>query len=62
MPVAYLIDSVSHNGFIALQVHAVPDPSLAGKKMYWKNIRIKTTRSYTNTFSEKCFCCEYDTK
>ena len=25
-PVAYLIDSVSHNGFIALQVHAVTDP------------------------------------
>lgn len=41
-PVAYLIDDVSHKGFIALQVHAVSDPGMAGKKMYWKNIRIKT--------------------
>lgn len=43
MPVAYLIDSVSNRGFIALQVHAVTDSNMAGKKMYWKNIRIKTT-------------------
>ncbi|MFT4153400.1 DUF1080 domain-containing protein [Parafilimonas sp.] len=41
-PVAYLIDNASSKGFIALQVHAVSDASMAGKKMYWKNIKIKT--------------------
>jgi len=42
IPVACLIDAKSSKGFIALQVHAVSDASMAGKKMYWKNIRIKT--------------------
>ncbi len=55
IPVAYVIDSVSHSGFIALQVHAVPDPSLAGKKMYWKNIRIKTSALTTTAFPKDIF-------
>jgi hypothetical protein len=42
-PVAYLIDNGSSKGFIALQVHAVTDASMAGKKMYWKDIKIKTS-------------------
>ena len=54
-PVSYLIDSVSHDGFIALQVHAVPDPSLAGKKMYWKNIKIKTTNLTSTPFPKDVF-------
>lgn len=41
-PVAYLIDKGSAKGFIALQVHSVADAAMAGKKMYWKDIRIKT--------------------
>lgn len=43
IPVACLIDAKSPNGFIALQVHSVSDASMAGKKMYWKDIRIKTS-------------------
>lgn len=54
-PVAYVIDSISHKGFIALQVHAVPDPSLAGKKMYWKNIKIQTTNLTTTPFPKDVF-------
>ncbi len=54
-PVSYLIDSVSHDGFIALQVHAVPNPSLAGKKMYWKNLRIKTTDLASTPFPKDVF-------
>jgi hypothetical protein len=54
-PVAYLIDSVSHQGFIALQVHAVTDASMAGKKMYWKNIRIKTTALGSKPFPKDVF-------
>lgn len=38
---AFLIDTVDASGFIALQVHGVGNPDHAGKKVYWKNIRIK---------------------
>jgi len=41
-PVAYLVDTIDQKGFIALQVHSVSDEH-AGKKLYFKNIRIKTT-------------------
>jgi hypothetical protein len=54
-PVAYLIDSVSHKGFIALQVHAVSDASMAGKKMYWKNVRIKATGLTSTPFPKNVF-------
>src|SRR6185436_17917308 len=54
-PVAYVIDDVSHSGFIALQVHAVSDVSMAGKKMYWKNIRIKTSGLHSTAFPNDVF-------
>ncbi|MES1159832.1 MAG: DUF1080 domain-containing protein [Bacteroidota bacterium] len=41
--VAYLSDTVDQTGFIGLQVHAVGKEDLAGKKVFFKNIRIKTT-------------------
>ncbi len=41
VPCAHLIDTVDASGFIALQVHALPD-SLDGKKVYFKNIKIQT--------------------
>ena len=37
----YLVDTLSEQGFIGLQVHSVGKPEQVGKKMYWKNIRIK---------------------
>jgi hypothetical protein len=43
MPAAYVVDTVDRKGFIALQVHAIGKPDMAGKKIYWKNIRIKTS-------------------
>jgi hypothetical protein len=43
VPAAYVVDSVDRSGFIALQVHAINKPELAGRKIYWKNIRIKTS-------------------
>lgn len=55
IPVAHLIDSVSNKGFIALQVHAVGKPEDAGKKMYWKNIRIKTTDLKPSDFPNDVF-------
>lgn len=42
VPAANIVDSMTHRGFIALQVHAIPDSSHAGEQIRWKNIRIKT--------------------
>jgi hypothetical protein len=43
LPAAYVIDTADRSGFIALQVHSVSSDQQVGKKIYWKNIRIKTT-------------------
>jgi len=40
---ACVIDTVDNKGFIGLQVHAISKPDQAGKKVYFKNIRIRTT-------------------
>ena len=39
---AYVVDTLDPKGFIGLQVHAIKDASHAGKKVCFKNIRIKT--------------------
>ena len=44
IPAAYMVDTMDKSGFIALQVHSIGDNAkLAGEKIYWKNIRIKTS-------------------
>jgi hypothetical protein len=40
---AYVVDTLDPKGFIGLQVHAINSPDHAGKKVCFKNIRIKTT-------------------
>ncbi len=42
-PAAYVVDNVDNKGVIALQVHSINKPDMAGKKIYWKNIRIRTS-------------------
>ncbi|MBC7722022.1 MAG: DUF1080 domain-containing protein [Pedobacter sp.] len=44
---AIVIDTVDKKGIIALQVHAISKADLAGKKIYWKNIRIKSATQST---------------
>ncbi|SFR48260.1 protein of unknown function [Robiginitalea myxolifaciens] len=39
---ANLIDEAESSGFIGLQVHSIPDDSLAGKQIKWRNIRLLT--------------------
>ena len=39
---ANLMDPLSKNGFIALQIHNISEESLVGKMVKWKNIRILT--------------------
>lgn len=43
IPTSHVVDALTPNGFIALQVHAVKDASKVGKQIRWRNIRIKTT-------------------
>ena len=43
VPAADVLDAQDASGFIALQVHAVGKPELAGKKVSWKEIRILTS-------------------
>lgn len=40
--VAHIIDDMTNEGFIALQVHSINDESMAGRQIKWRNIRIKT--------------------
>ncbi len=42
IPAAYLIDDMTSDGFIALQVHSIDRPELVGRKIKWRNIRIKS--------------------
>lgn len=42
VPVAHVIDDMTPEGFIALQVHAIRDKKHEGRQIKWRNIRIKT--------------------
>jgi len=42
-PAAYVVDDMDSRGVIALQVHSISNPNMAGKKIYWKNIHISTS-------------------
>lgn len=42
VPTAHVIDDVTSEGFIALQVHAIGKDDVPGKQIKWKNIRIAT--------------------
>lgn len=42
IPVAHVIDDLTPEGFIALQVHAIGKPEDAGRRISWRNIRIQT--------------------
>lgn len=40
-PTASVVDDAAASGFIGLQVHGVYRPEDVGKKIYWRNIRLK---------------------
>ena len=48
--IAYLVDTMDQKGFIGLQVHAINSPELAGKKIYFKNIRVQTSALHALPF------------
>ncbi|MFC4874626.1 3-keto-disaccharide hydrolase [Negadavirga shengliensis] len=53
--VAYLVDEMDGSGFIGLQVHSIPNPEDAGKKTYFRNIRIKTEDLSPTPFESDIF-------
>lgn len=59
VPVAYLVDTIDQKGFIALQVHQVKSADEAGKKIYFKNIRIKTSGLKPTPFPPGIFVVDY---
>ena len=44
VPVSHVIDDVSAEGFIALQIHSIDSPDQAGRRTSWRNIRIRETK------------------
>lgn len=52
VPCAYVIDTMDAAGFIALQVHSINKPEQEGKKIWWKNIRIKTSKLKPEPFGK----------
>jgi hypothetical protein len=43
IPVAHVIDDLVPQGFFALQVHSVGEPSEAGRRILFRNLKIQTT-------------------
>jgi hypothetical protein len=52
---AYVVDTIDTKGFIGLQVHAINDAGQAGKKVYFKNILIKTTNLKSQPFAKDVY-------
>jgi hypothetical protein len=57
--VADVVDTVDSRGFIALQVHAVSKPEQAGKKVYFKNLRIQTSNLAPKPFPKDIYVLNY---
>ena len=71
VPVAYLVDTFDAKGFIGLQVHGIGNnEKLAGEKIYFKNIRIKTNNIKPTLFPKGIYVlnnipnnlCAYETE
>lgn len=52
--VAYVVDDMDKTGFIGLQVHSVKDEH-AGRKTYFRNVRIKTTNLDPKPFKKPIY-------
>jgi hypothetical protein len=52
---AYVVDTLDSKGFIGLQVHAISEATQAGKKIFFKNIQIKTGKLIPQPFAEDAY-------
>jgi hypothetical protein len=56
IPAAYLVDTVDAKGVIALQVHSIgKNEQFAGEKIWWKNIRIRTSGLQPSAFPQNIY-------
>ena len=56
---AYVVDTIDTKGFLGLQVHAIKDSSHAGKKVCYKNIRIKTIGLVPTAFPPNVYVANF---
>ncbi len=56
---AYVVDTLDAKGFIGLQVHGIANESHAGKKVIFKNIKIKTAGLQPTTFPANVYVVNY---
>lgn len=54
-PAAYVVDTLDSKGFIGLQVHSISNASMEGKKVHFRNIRIKTGNLTPLPFDKNVF-------
>lgn len=54
IPTSYVIDSLDKTGFIALQVHSIPD-SLDGKRVFFRNLSISTNPKFPRDFPKDIY-------
>jgi len=56
---ADMVDTLDQSGFIGLQVHAIQSPEAAGKKVFFKNIRIQTENLKPKSFPKEVYTLNY---
>jgi hypothetical protein len=56
---AYVVDTIDAKGFIGLQVHAIKSADNAGKKVCFKNVRIKTTGLVPTPFPANVYVANF---
>ncbi|MFC0773078.1 3-keto-disaccharide hydrolase [Terrimonas alba] len=56
---AYVVDTVDAKGFIGLQVHGIKTADPAGKKVCYKNVRIKTTGLVPTPFPSNVYVSNF---
>lgn len=56
---ADVVDTLDAKGFIGLQVHAIASPDHAGKKVFFKNIRIKTSGILPTSFPHGIYVANF---
>jgi hypothetical protein len=55
IPAAYLVDMVDYQGFVALQVHAISKPEMAGQKIYFRQIGIRHIDKFSSNYPKDMY-------
>jgi hypothetical protein len=55
IPAAYLVDMVDYQGFVALQVHAISKPEMAGQKIFWRQIGIRHIDKFSSNYPKDMY-------